>query len=67
VANPHLIYPGDVLALVYIDGRPQIILERGGATRLSPRFGYTARGPVAAEPSPAAAAATGEPRPAANG
>jgi hypothetical protein len=37
VANPHLIYPGDVLALVYIDGRPQIILERGGATRLSPR------------------------------
>ena len=28
---------GDVLALVYIDGRPQIILERGGAVRLSPR------------------------------
>jgi len=37
VANPHLIYPGDVLALVYIDGRPRIILEQGGATRLSPR------------------------------
>ncbi len=24
VANPHLIYPGDILTLIYIDGRPQI-------------------------------------------
>ncbi len=24
VANPHRIYPGDVLTLVYVDGRPQI-------------------------------------------
>jgi hypothetical protein len=38
VANPHLIYPGDVLTLVYIDGRPQIRLERGaGNERLSPQ------------------------------
>jgi hypothetical protein len=45
VANPHLIYPGDVLTLVYVDGRPQIQLERGGPgqaqtggdERLSPR------------------------------
>ena len=37
VANPHLIYPGDVLNLVYIDGQPFIQLERGTATRLSPR------------------------------
>jgi hypothetical protein len=38
VDNPHLIYPGDVLVLAYgPDGRPQITLERGGATRLSPR------------------------------
>ena len=36
VANPHLIYPGDVLTLVYLNGRPQIILERGSALRLSP-------------------------------
>lgn len=42
-------------------------LEEIVATRLSPRFGYTARGPAAAEPATAAAAATGEPRPAANG
>lgn len=37
VQNPHLIYPGDVLALTWVDGRPQLVLERGGATRLSPR------------------------------
>jgi len=38
VENPHLIYPGDVLALAYgADGSPQLTLERGGATRLSPR------------------------------
>ena len=39
VENPHLIYPGDVLILVYIDGKPQIRLERGsGDERLSPRI-----------------------------
>ncbi|HSN71307.1 MAG TPA: LysM domain-containing protein [Steroidobacteraceae bacterium] len=39
VENPHLIYPGDVLTLVYVDGRPQIRLERGAGTeRLSPRI-----------------------------
>lgn len=37
VQNPHLIYPGDVLALTWVDGRPQLVLERGGATRLSPQ------------------------------
>lgn len=37
VANPHLIYPGDVLVLTWVDGRPRVTLERGGATRLSPR------------------------------
>ncbi|MGI9342575.1 MAG: LysM peptidoglycan-binding domain-containing protein [Gammaproteobacteria bacterium] len=38
VANPHLIYPGDVLALVYVDGQPQLRLEQraGGTNRLSP-------------------------------
>jgi hypothetical protein len=39
VANPHLIYPGDILTLVYVDGKPQIRLERGAGTdRLSPRI-----------------------------
>jgi LysM repeat protein len=39
VANPHLIYPGDTLALAYgADGRPQIVLQQGGAARLDPRL-----------------------------
>ena len=39
VANPHLIYPGDILSLAYLDdGRPVIQVERGGLVeRLSPR------------------------------
>lgn len=28
IDNPHLIYPGDVLTLVYIDGKPQLRLSR---------------------------------------
>jgi hypothetical protein len=42
VENPHLIYPGDVLKLVYIDGQPRVTLgdrgavESGGGKRLSP-------------------------------
>jgi len=39
VANPHLIYPGDTLALAFGgDGRPQIRLEQGGPARLDPRL-----------------------------
>jgi hypothetical protein len=43
IENPHLIYPGDRISLVYVDGMPQLRLERGGVaraddtTRLSPR------------------------------
>ncbi|MEQ8206551.1 MAG: LysM domain-containing protein [Woeseia sp.] len=40
VENPHLIYPGDVLALVMIDGQPRITL-RGSAYRLSPQARIT--------------------------
>ncbi|MGH8306046.1 MAG: LysM peptidoglycan-binding domain-containing protein, partial [Steroidobacteraceae bacterium] len=43
VANPHLIYPGDTLALAYgADGRPQVTLEQAGAVRLDPRLRSTA-------------------------
>jgi len=39
IENPHLIYPGDVLTLVYVDGKPQLRLTRGdGAARLSPQM-----------------------------
>src|SRR5277367_2194152 len=41
VHNPHLIYPGDTLRLVYIEGKPQIVLqrslERGDTARVEPR------------------------------
>ena len=37
IDNPHLIYPGDVITLVYVDGRPQLRLQRGRAeVQLSP-------------------------------
>jgi len=29
VQNPHLIYPGDVLTLIYVEGQPQIIVNGG--------------------------------------
>lgn len=43
VRNPHLIYPGDLLTLIYIDGKPVLQVQRGAAIaqlpelRLSPK------------------------------
>jgi hypothetical protein len=36
IQNPHLIYPGDVLNLVWVDGRPRVTVASSGAARLSP-------------------------------
>lgn len=41
VENPHLIYPGDVLALVMIDGQQRITNVRGSTFRLSPEARIT--------------------------
>ena len=32
IDNPHLIYPGDTLRLVYVDGRPYLNVEKGPRT-----------------------------------
>jgi hypothetical protein len=39
IENPHLIYPGDVISLVYRDGKPVLELSRGPkAYKLSPQI-----------------------------
>lgn len=37
IENPHLIYPGDVLGLVYIDGQTRITNVRASTYRMSPQ------------------------------
>ncbi len=41
IANPHLIYPGDVLGLVTIDGRQYVTPVRASTFRLSPQARVT--------------------------
>jgi hypothetical protein len=50
IENPHLIYPGDVITLIYLDGKPRLTVERGvasrtykmspGESRLEPKIRY---------------------------
>ncbi|MGH1472019.1 MAG: LysM peptidoglycan-binding domain-containing protein [Cellvibrionaceae bacterium] len=43
IQNPHLIYPGDVISLIYLDGKPRITVERGNGrtVKLSPTMHVT--------------------------
>jgi hypothetical protein len=41
IENPHLIYPGDVLGLVYIDGQKRITNVRASTFRMSPQARVT--------------------------
>ena len=41
IENPHLIYPGDVLGLVYIDGQTRITNVRASTFRMSPQARIT--------------------------
>jgi hypothetical protein len=51
IANPHLIYPGDRISLVYIDGQARLVVDRGKkTTRLSPDMRATSMAPVSAIP-----------------
>ncbi len=38
IENPHLIYPGDSITLVYIDGVPQLMVNRSRDLKLSPEI-----------------------------
>lgn len=41
IENPNLIYPGDVLNLTYINGKPALVLSRGRDVRLDPQVRMT--------------------------
>jgi hypothetical protein len=50
IENPHLIYPGDIVSLVYIDGVPQLRLSRSGSVKLSPSIRVVDREAINAIP-----------------
>lgn len=50
IDNPHLIYPGDVLILVYIDGQPQLRVVRDGQPAPDAAVTPTPRGTVPQAP-----------------
>ncbi|HIF18370.1 MAG TPA: LysM domain-containing protein [Cycloclasticus sp.] len=62
IANPHLIYPGDIIELSFIDGQPRLTLKRGDG-KLSPSIRRTSLdGAIPAIPLDAIAAFLNKPR-----
>lgn len=45
IENPHLIYPGDIITLTYLNGKPRLSIQRGNAlgstVKLSPQIRST--------------------------
>jgi len=41
IENPHLIFPGDIITLTWVDGQPRLSLQRGSVVKLSPRIRST--------------------------
>ena len=51
IENPHLIYPGDVVSLVYVDGSPRLMVDRGKPiVKMSPNARRTDRNAITAIP-----------------
>ncbi|VUD64311.1 hypothetical protein TDB9533_03287 [Thalassocella blandensis] len=45
IQNPHLIYPGDVIRLIYLDGTPRLTLDTSGREfKLSPKARVVSQG-----------------------
>lgn len=45
IENPHLIYPGDVIRLIYIDGKPRLTLDNSGRIfKLEPKAHVISKG-----------------------
>ncbi|MEJ1337296.1 MAG: LysM peptidoglycan-binding domain-containing protein [Candidatus Sedimenticola sp. (ex Thyasira tokunagai)] len=41
IENPHLIYPGDIITMTYVNGQPRLSLQRGSVVKLSPQIRST--------------------------
>lgn len=54
IKNPHLIYPGDVISLVYVGGKPQLRLERRAAVSGPPSGVEVLQPRVRVQPLPTA-------------
>lgn len=53
IENPHLIYPGDVISLIYIDGKPQLVVNHQSApAEPAPDIGPRVREEAAEEAIP---------------